>query len=285
MNFDEADLTDAVIARMENCANPRFELVMTSLIRHLHDFVREVELTEQEWFEGIGFLTATGQMCDDKRQEFILLSDTLGASMLVDAVNHRYPIGATETTVFGPFFVEGAPSRPRWANLAEGVPGTPCFVSGTVRGTAGKPVAGAVIDVWQTDGVEGLYDVQRRDGGMYGRGRITTDADGGYAFRTVQPVSYPIPDDGPVGKMLHRMGRHPWRPAHIHTMITHPDYRTAATHLFVAGDAYLGSDAVFGVKDSLVVDFVQHPPGPTPDGGSSEALFSTAKFDFALAPA
>ena len=285
MNFDESNLTDAVIARMEGCESPRFEQIMTSLIRHLHDFAREVELTEEEWFEGIRFLTATGQMCDDKRQEFILLSDTLGVSMLVDAINHRYPAGATDTTVFGPFFVEGAPPLTHWSNVSEGMPGKPCFVSGTVRDTEGRPVEGAVIDVWQTDGVEGLYDVQKREGRMYGRGRITTDAQGRYAFRTVQPVSYPIPDDGPVGKMLRRMGRHPWRPAHIHTMIAHPAHKTLTTHIFVKGDAYLESDAVFGVKDSLVVDFVQHPPGSTPDGGRCDEPFSTARYDFALAPA
>ncbi len=283
MNFDENTLTDAVLARISTDSDPRVRQVMSSLIRHLHAFVREVEPTEAEWFEGIRFLTETGHMCDDKRQEFILMSDTLGVSMLVDAINHRVPAGATETTVFGPFFVQGAPELPRWGDVARGQPGVPCFVSGTVRDTQGRAVPGAVIDVWQTDGVDGVYDVQKADGSMFCRGRVTTDADGRYAFRTVQPVSYPVPDDGPVGRMLRRMGRHPWRPAHIHTMVARDGYRTLTTHIFVKGDAYLTSDAVFGVKDSLVVEFHPHLAGATPDGGRSDVPFTTAQYDFVLA--
>ncbi len=282
MNFDEKTLTDAVLARMDRCDDPRFRQVMISLIRHLHDFVREVELTEAEWMEGIRFLTATGQKCDDRRQEFILLSDTLGVSMLVDAIAHRVPAGATETTVFGPFFVEGAPERPAWSDITNGARGVPCFVSGTVRDTAGRPVQDAVIDVWQADGEEGFYDVQRLEGEMRCRAKIRTDAMGRYGFRTVQPISYPVPTDGPVGKMLLKMGRHPFRPAHVHTMITHPGFRPLITHLFVAGDRYLNSDAVFGVKDSLVVDFVRHGPGPAPDGSTMAEAFVTAHYDFVL---
>ena len=285
MNLTEQTLTDAVLARMDECEDERFKTIMSSLIRHLHAFVREVELTEAEWLEGIRFLTATGQKCDDRRQEFILLSDTLGVSMLVDAINHRFPGGATETTVFGPFFVEGAPDRPAWADIANGAKGLPCFVSGTVCDTAGRPVADAVIDVWQTDGEEGFYDVQKPDAGMRCRAKIRTDAQGRYGFRTVQPVSYPVPTDGPVGAMLLKMGRHPYRPAHIHTMITHPGFQPLVTHVFVAGDPYLGSDAVFGVKDSLVVDFVRHEPGKAPDGTEMHVTFATASYDFVLAAA
>ncbi len=284
MNFDETTLTDAVLARIGPDAPERFRAVMTSLVRHLHDFVREVELTEDEWLAGIRFLTATGQACDDKRQEFILLSDTLGVSMLVDAVNHRFPAGATQTTVVGPFFVDGAPEVAHWADIAGGAGGVPCFLSGRVLDTAGRPLAGAVIDVWQCEGEEGLYDVQAPERGTYCRARVRTDAAGRWALRTVQPVSYPVPTDGPVGRMLLTMGRHPYRPAHVHTRIGCEGFRTLTTHLFVRGDAYLGSDAVFGVKDSLVVDFVRHPPGPTPDGGASGVEFSTASFDFVLAP-
>ncbi|MCP5266978.1 MAG: intradiol ring-cleavage dioxygenase [Burkholderiaceae bacterium] len=283
MKFEEGKLTDAVLARMQDCDDPRFKTIMTSLIRHLHDFVRDVELTEGEWFEAIQWLTATGQKCDDKRQEYILASDTLGVSMLVDAINHRFPAGATESTVFGPFFVEGAADFEKWADLSNGAKGMPCFMSGTVRGTDGKPIANALIDVWQSDGEEGLYDVQVPDGEFYCRGRIRTDAEGRYGFRTVQPTSYPVPVDGPVGVMLTKMGRHPMRPAHVHTMITAPGHERLTTHVFVKGDPYLESDAVFGVKESLVVEFTQNPAGATPDGGRCDRPFSTATYDFVLA--
>jgi hydroxyquinol 1,2-dioxygenase len=280
LNLNEENLTDAVLAKLEGAKDARFKEIMTSLIRHLHAFVRETELTEAEWFEGIRFLTATGQKCDDKRQEFILLSDTLGVSMLVDAINHRKPGGATETTVLGPFYVPGAKNLPLWANIAEGIGGVPAYISGRVLDIEGKPIAGAMLDVWQTDG-EGFYDVQRPDA-SYARGKFTTGADGRYGFRTVKPVSYPIPTDGPVGKMLLGMGRHPYRPAHVHTIVSAPGYETVTTHLFVEGDKYLDSDAVFGVKHSLVVEFRQHPPGSTPDGGKSDEPFCTAKYDFRL---
>ena len=278
----EHDLTASVLARVESAADPRFKEVMAGLIRHLHDFVREVELTEDEWFECIKFLTATGQKCDGKRQEYILLSDTLGVSMLVDAINHRKPGGATETTVLGPFYVSGAKDMPMWADISGDAPGDPAYVFGRVLDVGGKPIAGATIDVWQTDG-EGFYDVQRPGGDeSYARGKFKTAADGRYGFRTVKPVSYPVPTDGPVGKMLLGMGRHPYRPAHVHAIVSAPGYEKVATHLFVEGDAYLDSDAVFGVKQSLVVDFKPHAPGPSPDGGKSAAPFCTAEYDFRL---
>lgn len=276
----EAELTDTVLARIDANAEPRFREVMTSLIRHLHGFVREVELTEAEWFAAIQFLTATGQKCDDKRQEFILLSDTLGVSMLVDAIAHRKPGGATETTVLGPFYVPGAPPMPMWADIANGCAGETAWVHGRVLDTDGNPIEGATLDVWQTDG-EGWYDVQK-PGASFARGRLSTDAQGRFGFRTVKPVSYPIPTDGPVGRMLLRMGRHPYRPAHVHTIVSAPGYEAVTTHIFVKGDPYLESDAVFGVKDSLVVDFVAHPPGPTPAGGTSATPFHVAHYDFRL---
>ncbi|MEK9719469.1 MAG: dioxygenase, partial [Quisquiliibacterium sp.] len=225
MGIDEKKLADAVLARMDRCQDPRFKQVMSSLVRHLHDFVREVELTEAEWEEAIRFLTATGQKCDDKRQEFILLSDTLGVSMLVDAINHRYGDGATETTVFGPFFVEGAPDVEMWADIRGDAEGMPCYVSGSIRDIGGKPVASALIDVWQGDGVEGLYDVQKTNGASYCRAKVHTDEQGQFGFLTVQPISYPVPTDGPVGAMLLKMGRHPFRPAHVHTMISAKGFR------------------------------------------------------------
>jgi len=281
-NLTEQNLVNAVLGKLEGAKDPRFKQVMTSLIKHLHAFVRENELTEAEWFAGIQFLTATGQKCDGKRQEYILLSDTLGVSMLVDAINHRKPGGATETTVLGPFYVSGAKDMPMWADIAADAPGEPAYVFGRVLDVGGKPIAGATIDVWQTDG-EGVYDVQRPGGNeSYARGKFTTAADGRYGIRTVKPVSYPVPTDGPVGKMLLGMGRHPYRPAHVHAIVSAPRYEKVATHLFVEGDAYLGSDAVFGVKHSLVVDFKPHPAGPTPDGGKSAAPFCTAEYDFRL---
>ncbi len=281
-NANEANLTVAVLEKLEGARDPRFKEIMSSLIRHLHAFIRETELTEKEWMTGIQFLTETGEKCDDKRQEYILLSDTLGVSMLVDAINHRKPGGATETTVLGPFYVSGAKDMPMWADIAGDAPGEPAYVSGRVLDVNGKPIAGAVLDVWQTDG-EGFYDVQRPGGNEhYARGRFTTGADGRYGLRTVKPVSYPIPTDGPVGKMLLGMGRHPYRPAHVHVIATAPGYERVATHLFVEGDEYLDSDAVFGVKHSLVVDFRDHPAGPTPDGKKSAVPFCTAAFDFKL---
>lgn len=282
MEFDERSLTDAVLGRMDRCGDERFRTIMGSLIRHLHACVREVELTEAEWMEGIRFLTATGQKCDDRRQEFILLSDTLGVSMLVDAINHRHSAGVTETTVFGPFFVEGAPHVGAWADIRGSAKGQPCFVSGTVSDVEGRPVVDAVIDVWQSDGEEGFYDVQVSGSEPYCRAKVHTDAQGRFGFLTVKPVSYPIPTDGPVGGMLLKMGRHPYRPAHIHTMIARDGFRPLTTHLFVAGDEYLDSDAVFGVKDSLVVDFVSHAPGRAPDGSTMNEPFVTANYDFVL---
>ena len=281
----EQRLVNAVLEKLRDAKDPRFKQVMTSLITHLHAFVRDVELTEAEWIAAIQFLTATGKKCDDKRQEFILLSDTLGVSMLVDAINHRKPGGATETTVLGPFYAAGAKDMPMWGDIGAGVPGEPAYVSGRVLDTGGKPLAGAVLDVWQTDG-EGFYDAQRPGAGeQYARGKFTADADGRYGFKTVQPVSYPVPTDGPVGKMLLGMGRHPYRPAHVHMIVTAPGHERVATHLFVKGDEYLDSDAVFGVKPSLVVEFRSHAAGATPDGKSSVVPFRTAHYDFRLVQA
>jgi hydroxyquinol 1,2-dioxygenase len=281
-NLNEANLTNAALAKLEGATDARFKEIMTSLIKHLHGFIRETELTESEWSTGIQFLTATGKKCDDTRQEYILLSDTLGVSMLVDAINHRKPGGATETTVLGPFYVEGSKDQPMWANIGAGVAGEPAYVYGRVLDTAGQPIVGAALDVWQTDG-EGLYDVQRQGGNeRYARGKFTTGADGRYGFRTVQPVSYPIPTDGPVGAMLLAMGRHPYRPAHVHAIVTASGYEGVATHIFVEGDQYLDSDAVFGVKNSLVKDFTKHPAGRTPDGKESATPFFSVEFDFRL---
>jgi hydroxyquinol 1,2-dioxygenase len=280
-DLTESNLTDTVVAQIDRDADARFTQVAASLIRHLHAFARETELTEAEWFAGIQFLTATGHKCDGKRQEFILLSDTLGVSMLVDAINHRKPDGASQTTVLGPFYVPGAPEVPMWTNIAPELTGVPTYVSGRVLDVGGAPIAGATLDVWQTDS-DGFYDVQRPGGARYARGRLTTGADGRYGFRTVKPVSYSIPTDGPVGAMLAAMGRHPFRPAHVHLIVSAPGYAPVTTHLFVKGDPYLDTDAVFAVKESLIVDFEDHAPGPAPDGEMCDQRFCTAAYDFRL---
>ena len=284
-NMSEANLTDAVLARLEKTTDPRLTQVMTSLVRHLHAFVREVELSEEEWFEGIKFLTATGQKCDGKRQEFILLSDVLGVSMLVDAINHRRPDAATENTVQGPFYVHGAPEIGNGGNMAEGWKGEPTYVSGRVLATDGTPIAGALLDLWQSNS-EGWYDVQLADtGGRRLRARLRADAQGAFRFRTIKPTAYPVPTDGPVGLILDRMGSHPMRPAHLHFMISAPGYETVVTHLFVAGDPYLESDVVFGVKDSLVIDFRRNDSAQEASKVGLAAPFYTASYDFVLQPA
>jgi len=258
--FDESTLTAEALRRIAGAPDARVRQVMSSLIRHLHEFVREVRPTEGEWMRGIEFLTETGKWCDDKRQEWILFSDTMGVSMLVDFLNYGKVGHATESTVLGPFFVEGAPEMPMGANIAAaGTPGEPCLASGTVRDLQGKPIANARIDVWEAQG-DGFYDVQK-PGGMNARAIFRTGADGKYSFRCIKPASYPVPHDGPVGRMLTATGRHPMRPGHLHFKISAPGCDTLVTHLFVKGDPYLDSDAVFGVKRSLIVDFKKNQAG------------------------
>jgi hydroxyquinol 1,2-dioxygenase len=283
-NFDEHNLTQAVIDRFDKCENERLKQVMTSLVTHLHAFVRDIEPTEQEWFEAIMFLTRTGQICDDKRQEFILLSDTLGVSMLVDAINHRQPDGATETTVQGPFYVADAPDFPLGADIRGAVEGEPLFVEGRVTGPDGKPIAGAVVDVWQSDD-QGHYDIQLQDlGEFHLRGRIRTDDQGRYWFWSIMPKFYPIPTDGPVGALLAATERHPFRPAHIHYMIAAPGFERLVTHVFVDGDPYLDSDAVFGVKQSLIQRFTHRQAGTEPDGKPIARPHHYMTYDFGLKP-
>ena len=278
----ETKLTDAVIARLDKDADPRFRRIMQSLIRHVHGFVREVELTEEEWFEAIKFLTATGQKCDAKRQEFILLSDVLGVSMLVDAVNHRSSGATTETTVLGPFYVHGAREIGNGDDMAAGWTGEPAYVCGQVRSTEGKPLAGALLDLWQSNS-EGSYDVQLADtGGKQLRAKLRADAEGRFRFRTILPTSYPVPTDGPVGLVLNRMGRHPMRPAHLHFMVSAPGCETVVTHLFVKGDPYLATDVVFGVKDSLIVDFKRSESQAEAQKVGLKAPFYSASYDFVL---
>ena len=251
----EDEITQVAIARLESGAEGRMRDIMVSLTRHVHGFIREIEPTEEEWLAAIRFLTATGQKCDENRQEFILLSDTLGATMLIDAINNRKPAGATETSVLGPFYREGAPEYDNGADLAdEETGGERVLVAGRVTDLDGAPIAGAVLDIWQTAPDE-LYAAQDPSGSFNLCGRVSTEADGRYWFRTRKPVSYTVPGDGPVGAMLEAAGRHNWRPAHIHFMLSAPGYETLVTQLFTDDDPYLGTDAVFGVKDSLVVHY------------------------------
>jgi len=259
-NFTEETLTAEVLRRLAGTPDLRLKQVMTSMVKHLHAFVRDVRPTQAEWFEGIKFLTETGHWCDDKRQEFILMSDTLGVSMLVDFLNYGKLGNATESTVLGPFFVEGAPELEHGASIVKpGTPGEPCVVRCRVKDLQGRPIPGAIIDVWQAGG-DGFYDVQKPDGTNL-RARFRSGADGGFWFRCVKPESYPVPHDGPVGKMLVATGRHPMRPGHLHFMIEAPGCDKLVTHLFVKGDRYLDSDAVFGVKRSLVVEFAKNASG------------------------
>ncbi|MBU6194768.1 MAG: intradiol ring-cleavage dioxygenase [Burkholderiales bacterium] len=267
------DITQSVIQSFADTPDPRLREIMVSLVRHLHAFAQEVKLTEAEWFAGIDFLTRCGHITDDKRQEFILLSDTLGLSMLTVALNQNKPAGCTEATVFGPFHVDGAPQVERGGDVAQGARGTPCLVRGRVLGLKGEPIAGALLDVWQSD-EEGLYDVQRPDlGHAQARAVVQADEHGRFDFRSIVAVPYAIPHDGPVGQMLKATGRHPWRPAHLHFMVQAPGYETLITHVFRADSAYLDSDAVFGVRPSLVCDWRQQ------DDGSY-----LLEFDFVLNP-
>lgn len=256
-------ITEDAIAAMESAANPRIREVMSIVIRHLHDAVREAEPSEAEWAEAIGFLTQTGQTCDQSRQEFILLSDVLGVSMLIDAINHQDTGEITSSTVFGPFYAGLQPELPMGSSiLKRPEPGDPLFVEGRVLGADGAPLEDALIEVWQT-APNGFYDVQDPEQPQgHLRASFRTGPDGVYSFKTVTPVSYPIPDDGPVGRLLREMGRHPNRPAHIHFMISAAQHHRLVTHLFTAGSPFLDSDAVFGVKPELVVGPRAGPDGP-----------------------
>ncbi len=274
--FSEDNSAETVNARADQSVNPRLAEVMACLVKHLHAFAREIDLTQSEWEAGIKFLTETGQICSGERQEFILLSDVLGFSMLVDAINNRRPEGATENTVFGPFHVEGAPVRQMGDCICLDGKGESCLFEGRVLDLNGNPVEGAKIDVW-SDNADGFYDVQQPDiqPKWNNRGIFITGPDGRYSFIGLKPVSYPIPDDGPVGKMLAQLGRHPYRPAHTHFMVQSEGYQKLVTHTFVDGDPYLESDAVFGVKQSLIASFEPMQAGPAT---------WRASFDFVLVP-
>jgi hydroxyquinol 1,2-dioxygenase len=283
--FNEDNLTAAVVARLEKVRDPRFKQIMTSAIKHLHAFAREAKLTEEEWFAGIKFLTAVGQKCDDKRQEFILLSDVLGLSMMVVALNHKTAPGATEATVLGPFFAHGAREFGYGADLREGatLKGEDTWVSGRVLGIDGKPIPNATLDIWQAK-ADGIYDVQEPDAEFELRGRVKANARGDYAFKTYKPKFYSIPTDGPVGGLMEGMKRHPMRPAHMHAIVSAPGYQQVITHVFVEGDPYLDSDAVFAVKNSLIAKYRKVNSAEEAKKLGMPSPFLKLEWDFRLSP-
>lgn len=283
MTFSPEAITQAAVASFAHCDNPRLKEIMQSLVKHLHAFAQETKLTEAEWMAGIQFLTATGHKCDDVRQEFILLSDTLGLSMLLVAMHDGAAHGATEATVLGPFHTPDAPLMENGSDMSNGAPGEPMYVTGRVLSAAGKPLADAEVDVWQADS-EGLYDVQRGELGSdrRARGLVRTDSEGRFSFWSVLPEAYPVPTDGPVGQMLLSTARHPWRPAHIHFLIGAAGHQPLVTHIFREGDQYLDSDVVFGVRPSLVGQFAKHAAGVAPDGRQMTQPYWTMGYEFAM---
>lgn len=281
--FDKEHSADIVNARMGEGIDPRLREVMAVMVRHLHAAIKEANITDDEWMKGIEFLTAVGQTCNDWRQEFILLSDVLGVSMLVDAVSHHRPEGATENTVLGPFYLQGSPHYQNGASICLDGKGEPLVVRGRVLDTHGNPIAGATVDAWQTNN-EGFYDVQQKgiqpDWNL--RGLFTTNDKGEFWFRSVKPRFYPIPDDGPVGQLLLVLGRHPNRPAHIHFIVRAEGFETVTTHIFPPDCPYLNEDPVFGVKQSLIADFRKIDDAEEAKTHGLASPFWTVEWDFVL---
>lgn len=279
----EDNVTDLAVQRWATAHDPRLAEIMTALVRHLHDLAREVRLTEAEWIAAVQWLTRTGQISDDKREEFILASDVVGLSMLVVQMNHRLEPSATPATVLGPFHIDGSPELGFGADMSDGLPGTPLYVHGTVRDLDGEAVAGAVLDVWQADS-DGAYESQLDVDEARLRAKYTTGADGTYCIRTITPFGYAIPMDGPVGELIGRTAISHFRPAHVHFLIDVDGYEPLITHLFQEGAPYLDNDVVFGTKRELIVAFEPRSAGPTPDGGESDREWVEARYDFVLQP-
>lgn len=279
------DLTELAAQRWATAHSPRTAELMTALVRHLHAFAREVRLTEDEWAAATEWLAATGQISDEKRQEFILASDVLGLSSLVVQLNNRFSDVATPATVLGPFHIDGSPAAAYGFDMSDGIPGTPLFITGTVRDTEGKPISGAILDVWQAD-ADGNYESQipEIDEARL-RAKYQAREDGTYCVRTIAPLGYSVPMDGPVGDLLKQTDISHFRPAHVHFLLEEPGYRKLITHLFQAGADYLDSDVVFGTKDALIVAFEERPAGPAPDGGTVDRPYLHASYDFVLQPA
>ncbi|MEU0790128.1 dioxygenase [Amycolatopsis sp. NPDC005961] len=280
----EDNITELAAQRWSGAHDPRTAQVMAALVRHLHAFAREVRLSETEWMAAMRWLTETGQISDEKREEFILASDVLGLSMLVVQMNHAFDAKATPATVLGPFHIDGSPEKDFGGDMSDGLPGTPLYVTGTVTGLDGSPVGGAVLDVWQAD-EEGAYESQVADVDEARlRAKYATRADGTYCLRTIAPKGYSIPMDGPVGELIRGTDISHYRPAHVHFLINAAGYEPLITHLFQEGAEYLDSDVVFGTKQELVVTFEHRDPGPTPDGGESAEPWLEARYDFVLQP-
>jgi hydroxyquinol 1,2-dioxygenase len=279
----EDNITDLAVERWATAHDPRLAKIMTALVRHLHEFAREVRLSEAEWMAAIQWLNRTGQISDEKREEFILTSDVLGLSMLVVQMNHRLDSTATPNTVLGPFHIDGSPPLEFGADMSDGIAGTPLFLHGRVVDLDGKPVSGAVLDVWQADG-DGMYEAQLPVDEARLRAKYVSGEDGSYCVRTVAPLGYAIPMDGPVGELVGATAISHFRPAHVHFLIAAPGFETLVTHLFREGADYLDSDVVFGTKEELVVAFEAHDPGPTPDGGALDQPWLSAAYDFILQP-
>jgi protocatechuate 3,4-dioxygenase beta subunit len=279
------DITRAVLDSFAACPDPRLRQLLGSLVEHLHGFVRENALTEEEWRDAIAVLTATGHITDDRRQEWILWSDALGVSMLVDAIGHPAPPPATESTVLGPFYVPGARRREYGDHLAEQPAGDSAWIHGHVRSLDGRALGGAELDVWQ-NGEDELYAVQDPEAPEHHlRGRFETRDDGSFGFVAVRPTPYPIPADGPVGQMLSASGRHPNRPAHLHVIVRAPGHRTLATHLFDDASPHLASDAVFAVKPSLVRSFTRRDAEDPGRPAGVAGTWWSLENDFVLVPA
>jgi hydroxyquinol 1,2-dioxygenase len=284
--FNETELTAAVIRSFEETPDKRVKFLMEELVRSLHDYVRNTNLTFEEWGYAIDFLTRVGHKCSTTRQEFILLSDVLGVSMLVDALNHPDRMGATETTVLGPFYVGEHKPMPHGTDISATLSGERMFVQSRVTDVSGKPLAGVPVDVWHADD-DGYYDSQKpayQSEGPSSRGRFITDADGRFFFRTILPCSYPIPTDGPVGEMILQTRRHPMRPAHLHFLVDAPGHEPLITHVFIEGDKYLDSDVVFGVKNALVSKVEKRTDPTMPDGKPADAPWHLMRYDFRLKP-
>lgn len=281
---NEDNITDLAIKRWATARSPRLGELITTLVRHMHDYAREVQLTDQEWMAAIEWLNAAGQISNEKRQEFILASDVLGLSMLVVQMNNRFAENSTPATVLGPFYIDDSPAAAFGFDMSEGIPGTPLFITGTVTDTSGTPMPGAILDVWQADS-DGTYEAQlpNIDEARL-RAKYETRQGGTYCVRTIAPSNYAIPTDGPVGDPISRTEVSEWRPAHVHFMLEQPGYHKLITHLFRQDTEYLDSDAVFGVKEALITPFAQHQPGPTPDGGTLTVPFLVARYDFVLQP-
>jgi hydroxyquinol 1,2-dioxygenase len=279
----EDNITELARQRWGTAHDERTRELLTALVQHLHDFAREVRLTEAEWMAAIQWLKRTGQISDEKREEFILASDVLGLSMLVVQMNHRFDPAATPATVLGPFHIEGSPEMEYGADMSDGLPGVPLFITGTVRSLEGTPVGGAVLDVWQAD-EDGAYEAQLAVDEARLRAKYTAREDGTYCIRTIAPKGYSIPMDGPVGELIRQTDISHYRPAHVHFLLNMPGFRPLITHLFEAGAEFLDSDVVFGTKQELVVGYQHHEPGPTPDGGTTDVPWASATYDFVLQP-